>query len=273
MKVQNLNIDDIGEIIKDIVDNVLMERFHFASELKFWYKSGSEIVTEADIAAGRALETALTKVIPGSSCLNEETTTSAYTAQVLGPESGAVWVIDPLDGTSQFVQRKNDWGTIVTLVLGGVVATAWIFIPCRDFLFSAERGSGCQLNGSPVRLRSPAGTAPKGAVLALGDFDIRDRMEVEKACRDYPLIRGTLSCAVDYAELCLGHQDIAVFGRTRPWDHAAGVFLHREAGGAHLCFGYKQYALSNWHAGLLLGPDQRTIDALAQVISVFRPPS
>jgi fructose-1,6-bisphosphatase/inositol monophosphatase family enzyme len=130
-------------------------------------------------------------------------------------------VVDPVDGTYNFANGNPRFGVIVALVIDGVTVMGWIHDPLPDVTVFARAGQGAwqgdeRLIMPPARpLAEMRGAAPRRAALA---------SRVAQVCR-------TGSAAHDYLDLVHGRLDFAHYRKLMPWDHAAGVLIHAEAGG------------------------------------------
>ena len=160
---------------------------------------------------------------------------------ILGEKGGAqgkgrsVFVIDPLDGTSNYLRGFPHWCVSIALVEGGDVQHGVIFDPLRNELFTASKGSGAVLNDKRIRVSERKDIA--GATLTTG-FPPRERERapaqlecIRELLREAEDIRRTGSAALDLAYVACGRSDGYFEAGVKPWDIAAGVLLVREAGG------------------------------------------
>jgi myo-inositol-1(or 4)-monophosphatase len=164
---------------------------------------------------------------------------------VLGEEGGAqkgnrgpsryTWVIDPLDGTSNYLHGWPHWCVSIALVENGEPIHGVVFDPLRNELFTASRGSGAALNERRIRVGERKDLA--GAMLVTG-FPPRERARagaqlecLRELLRDAEDVRRTGSAALDLAYVASGRADGYFEAGLQPWDIAAGVLMVREAGG------------------------------------------
>lgn len=164
---------------------------------------------------------------------------------VLGEEGGAqkgnrgpsryTWVIDPLDGTSNYLRGIPHWCVSIALLENGEPIHGVVFDPLRNELFTASRGSGAKLNDRRIRVGERKELA--GALLATG-FHPRERERagaqlegIRELLRDAEDMRCTGSAALDLAWVACGRLDGYFQSGVMPWDIAAGALLVREAGG------------------------------------------
>jgi len=166
-----------------------------------------------------------------------------------------VWLVDPLDGTANFVAGSPDWAVMVALVERGITVASWMWRPVESRLFVAERGGGA---GRRI-LCPPAPTAADdltGAVLSrFLDPAIRSTV-ASNAHRFAAITSGSMCAGVDYPMIAEGDQHFALFQRTLPWDHAPGVLLLEEAGGWARRLDGSEYRPAQTSAGLLVSADE-----------------
>src|SRR5262249_46323974 len=126
-------------------------------------KKPGDLVTVADIAAERALTAALTRLLPGSVAVGEETVAADPGAiGALGGEA-PVWIIDPIDGTVNFASGNPVFGVMIALFMGGETVMSWIYDPVKHRMATAARGEGAWQDGR--RLAVAQSASPGGARL------------------------------------------------------------------------------------------------------------
>jgi myo-inositol-1(or 4)-monophosphatase len=189
--------------------------------------SPTDLVSDADRAAERALVEVLLSERPRDGVLAEESGERPS-------GSGVTWVLDPLDGTVNFLFGIPVWAVSVAAIDAEGELVGTIYDPNRAELFSAARGEGAVLNGAPIRASSKEDltTALVGTGFAYvpeaRELQARRLVRVITRVRD---IRRAGSAALDLASVACGRLDGDFEAPMEPWDKAAGVLLVREAGG------------------------------------------
>jgi myo-inositol-1(or 4)-monophosphatase len=188
-----------------------------------WLKSPGNPVTEADIAIDVLLRQRLGTARPAHGWLSEETADSMARL-----DAGALWVVDPIDGTRDYLRGRPGWAISIALVVEGLVALAVLEAPALRQSFTAIRGQGATLNGRPICVSGRAATDPV-------------RLPVEPHVLSSPLwgagFRGEAvekpnSLALRLALVAEGRADAMIDGRTSAeWDVAAASLIVSEAGG------------------------------------------
>jgi fructose-1,6-bisphosphatase/inositol monophosphatase family enzyme len=193
-----------------------------------------DLVTVADQAAEEALTERLSALLPGSTVVGEEAV--ARDAAVLDRLAGndPVWVIDPIDGTHNYAADNARFTTLVALVAGGTIQASWSYAPALDLLATATAGGGAYVDGVRLRVREP------GAALRHLDICVPQPhwwTPAQRRAFNRLAAAGVSLCFFDttgleYIELAAGRRTAMVVTWEFPWDHAAGLLLHAEAGGA-----------------------------------------
>ena len=208
----------------------LQKHFGKLSELGIRSKSGpADLVSIADEEAERTTRAILAKARPGYGFLGEEG--GAFG----GSDDACTWIVDPLDGTTNFLFGTPLWGVNVALVREGEVIAGVTHLPALGETYVAEQDKGCWLNGQRIHV-SGRGTLIE-AVLACGipfagkpDHPVFAR-EMALLSADVAGIRRTGACAVDMAWVAAGRWDAYWERALNAWDMAPGIILVREAGG------------------------------------------
>lgn len=194
-------------------------------------KSHNDFVSEIDHQAENEIIKTLRKAYPDHDILAEESGASA--AQ--GRQSEYLWIIDPLDGTTNFLHGFPQFAVSIALQHRGVLTQAVVYDPLRQELFTATRGDGAQLNNRRLRVTKIKGL--EGALLGTG-FPFKDLRHLDAYLGMFKAmipptagIRRAGSAALDLAYVASGRLDGFWEIGLKPWDMAAGALLIQEAGG------------------------------------------
>ena len=207
--------------------NVLLRGMHKLDAISVVEKDRMDFASEMDEEAEKAAIKELRRAHPDYAILGEE-----GGAQGKGHST---FVIDPLDGTSNYLRGFPHYCVSIALVDNGEPTDAVIFDPLRNDLFTASRGAGAQLNERRIRVADRKELA--GAMITTG-FPPRERARagaqlecVRELLVHAEDIRRTGSAALDLAYVACGRSDAYFEAGVKDWDIAAGVLLVREAGG------------------------------------------
>ncbi len=212
--------------------SLILRHIHRLDGLKIVEKQRQDFASEVDEAAEAEIVRELRRAHPEYAVLAEE---GGATPGRGGGKSKFTWVIDPIDGTSNYLRGFPHYCISIALVEGDAVQHGVIFDPLRNELFTASKGSGAMLNDR--RLRVTMRDTLEGAVLATG-FPPRERKRlpaqldcIRELMQQAEDIRRTGSAALDLAYVAAGRVDGYFESGVKPWDIAAGLLLVREAGG------------------------------------------
>lgn len=207
---------------------------HFGGLISADHKSRhSDVVTEFDRGAEEMIRTALREAYPASTVIGEEFGGAG--------ESEIAWIVDPIDGTSNFAGGLPLYCISIGVIFRGELLAGVIYDPERDELFRGT-ADGLTLNGAPVESR--AGTEDRDCI-CLMNFPYEAKPLGQAAVGRYldalgsfRAIRRLGSAALALAYVAAGRADVACEISTNPWDHAAGMALLLAAGGGLVCLGH-----------------------------------
>jgi myo-inositol-1(or 4)-monophosphatase len=207
---------------------VLMEKFGRITAIT--KKGDINLVTEADLASEALITERIRSHFPKHSILAEE----AGDTVVIEGEGDWKWIIDPLDGTTNYAHGYPCFCVTMALERAGEIVLGVTYDPTRDELFAAEKGRGATLNGKVIRVSE---TDELGNSLLVTGFpyDIKHRTDIARHLTGFLLssrgVRRDGSAAIDLAYVACGRFDGFWEEGLNPWDVAAGVLLIEEAGG------------------------------------------
>lgn len=185
-------------------------------------------VSTADIAAQELMVSIIQKSFPSHRILAEE-----EGADLLGDaESPYVWIIDPIDGTRNFVRGKPNFGTIIAVEKNGELLASCMVLPLLDQRFTAAKGQGAFVNGRPVTLRKTENLAES---TVCSNITRRAQVDANGILRTALPACASLEnygCAAQsMGDILLGWNDAVLFRGLKMWDVAAGALMIEEAGG------------------------------------------
>lgn len=189
-----------------------------------------DVVTIADREAEAILSDGLARLLPEAAIVGEEAC-AADPAVFDRLEHALCWIVDPLDGTNNFAAGRPPFGILVALAERGEAVAGWIFDCLTGRFCHAARGRGAFVDGERIMARE-TGVSPPVAANSLVYLQPDRRESVRAAIEPHYTLVDIPRCAAEqYPRLVLGENDLAIFERTLPWDHAAGALFVNEAGG------------------------------------------
>ena len=208
--------------------DIIVRSLYRLGDLTIQEKQHNDYVTEIDLKAEQAIVEILQASFPNDSFLTEEQ------GEIWGADRDTIWVIDPIDGTLNFIHGFPHFAISIARKANGRVEQGLIFNPVSQDLFTAAWGEGATLNDRRIRVSQR--TKLKGTLVATNTPRMADakglhQKVLEKLVPEVGAVRRTGSTALDLAFVAAGYLDGFLCDHFQEWDVAAGILLVREAGG------------------------------------------
>ncbi len=185
-------------------------------------KSRGNPVTTADLMANKAIRGIIEARFPDDAWLSEEDADDPGRL-----DRSRVWIVDPLDGTREFIKGVPEFCVSIGLAVNGSPALGVIYHPLRTELFAAVRGGGARLNGKPLKVSPPVDDQPPRLLISRSE----PRRRLAELAREFTL-EPMGSIAYRLASVGRGYADATLtFRRVKEWDVCAGIVIVEEAGG------------------------------------------
>ncbi|MER8013653.1 inositol monophosphatase family protein [Streptomyces griseoluteus] len=241
---------DVEEAIRKAAATEILPRFRRLAEHEVDQKSGPhDLVTDADRLAERRLTEELRRLLPGSVVVGEEAVHANPATYEAIRGDAPVWIIDPVDGTRQFVHGNDGFCTLVALAHRGTVLASWTYAPVRDQFATAVRGKGAYLDGERLFAGPPGPGRDLKVAVSHPDYTTEDQKRALRALwTDGVAPRSCGSAGLEYLAIARGETDAVAFSWEAAWDHAAGLLLVEEAGGAHLTLTGEPFRITGGNA-------------------------
>jgi myo-inositol-1(or 4)-monophosphatase len=220
-------LEQLETIIRELAQQEILPRFNQVSHS---LKQDGSLVTEADTAMQAAVVRALRNNWPDYALLGEEMPAAQQQSLLDGSREG-LWVLDPLDGTSNFAAGIPIFSVSLALLVRGEVQLGLIYDPLRDECFSAIKGQGAWLNRKPLHPRVQRDSIKQ----CIAQLDLK-RLPAPMAARlaaEHPFAsqRNFGSGTLDWCWLAAGRSQLYAHGGQKLWDYLAGQLILQEAGG------------------------------------------
>jgi fructose-1,6-bisphosphatase/inositol monophosphatase family enzyme len=233
----SIDIDRVTELLEEAIAELVLPRLGRLEPHDIQVKGSvgevEDLVTSVDRAVEAWLSPRLASLIEGSVVIGEEAVHADPRSLEALHQAHWLWLVDPIDGTRNFVEGRDNFGVMVALLERSRTRAAWIALPGRGQMFVAEEGGGAFRDGARLRLPRAGQTGPLRGNLSAKymEPDTRRKVEAWPEGRYMP-VKPNGSAAIDYTALAQHERDFSVYHRLLPWDHAPGTLLLTEAGGS-----------------------------------------
>jgi fructose-1,6-bisphosphatase/inositol monophosphatase family enzyme len=261
----NILSQSVEALMRQVARDIVIPRYQNLSAHEIEEKAADDYVTIADKESELRLSEGLGAILPDAAMIGEEA--AAADPSILDRAGiGLNWIIDPIDGTGNFAAGKPPFGIMIALVDGGVTQAGWILDPLTGRFCEASLGGGAFIDGKTVKARD-SGEAMPIAAFAVHFMTPEKRADIQARSNGNFTVVDIPRCAAEqYPRLVLGQNDVSVFERTLPWDHAAGALFLNEAGGRICRNDGSEYRISDGKRGLLGASSPRIWDAAARIL-------
>lgn len=249
-------IANIESIVREAAKIMLDREFDVTQK-----GNASNIVTSADIKVQKFLEKELLKIYPGSIFLGEEGDNNI-------DKGDAIWIVDPIDGTSNFMRNLKLSAISVGLLEQGELTVGVVYLPYIDEMFTARKGEGAFLNGKPIHV-SDRDFAHSHLCSAMSLYDKNFAKPcfniIERVYSEADDLRRMGSAALEMCELAAGRVELYFEVRLCSWDCAATAVIIREAGG-FVEFMFHDNIVLNKPMGVIAANSKENFEHLREIV-------
>lgn len=262
----------VADILRTTAQAEILPRFRNLSADAIRTKSSQlDLVTDADEAAERVIETELLRRFPGAIVIGEEgVSRNARLLDGLG-EADLAFILDPVDGTLNFASGLPLFGVMAAVAMKGEIVCGVILDPISDDWAMAVRGEGAWTqrpdgSTSPLQVSSPVPLAQMAGNVSWRYLP-EDVRPVVTGNLPKVAMAADLRCAAHtYRQIAAGYLHFSFSSSVMAWDHAAGWLIHREAGGYTAHFDGSPYRPVNRGGGLISAPDKESWQAVRDAL-------
>lgn len=228
---QMIDPERVATYIRQTAAALILPRFRALGSGDVREKKPGDPVTIADTESERELTRLLADIVPGANVVGEESVAEDPSRLAWLSADAPVWIIDPVDGTSNFVRGNPGFAVIVALARQGTVEAGWIYNPLADVMVSAIKGQGAWSSGRRLRVNVDV---PPEKLTGSAYGRTKSGVRAGRALNDSGRVRGVHNqgCSgLEYMAIAQGLAQFSLHSRSLPWDHAAGMLIVAEAGG------------------------------------------
>jgi len=251
-----INPNDLREILFKISKSIILPSFGNLKKNQISYKDGKSIVTKIDISVEKELKKILTKLIKNSNFIGEESYAKNKNILNYYLSEEYCWTVDPIDGTSNFVQNRDRFAIMVALTKKKEIIQTFIYKPLnKDFMYADY--SGTYINNNKINLNKKIKIENSIGSISTKYWEDNQKKKLLIIKKNFLSIDSYGSIGCEYFDIALGFRDFALLSKLNPWDHIPGVFIVRQAGGHDCHFDKKEYKFYNDSKNLIVSNSKK----------------
>ena len=235
-----VNPNDIREILFKISKNTIIPSFGNLNTNQISYKNGNEIVTEVDISVEIELNNQLTKLLKNSKFIGEESYSRSPSILDYYISDNYCWTVDPIDGTNNFIKSKEKFAVMIALSKNKEILQSFIYKPISDEFIYADN-NGTFFDNKNIILNEEITIKNAVGSISTKYWDDQIMAKIIEIKDTFKKVNSYGSIGCEYLDIALGRRNFALLSRLYPWDHLAGVFIVRKAGGYDCHFDKLEY--------------------------------
>ncbi|MDX3908937.1 MAG: inositol monophosphatase family protein [Sphingobium sp.] len=255
----------VATLMEEVAAEVVLPRYQNLAAHEIEEKAADDYVTIADKESELRLHEGLLRILPEAGVIGEEAAAADPTVLDRAGQ-GLNWIIDPIDGTGNFAAGRAPFGIMIGLVDNGMIQAGWILDPLSGRMCHAALGGGAFIDEERISARETGADMP---IAALAVYFMTDEQRAEigrRAAGKFTLVDIPRCAAEQYPRLILGQNDVSLFERSLPWDHAAGALLLNESGAKLARRDGSPYVVGDNKRGLLGAASPRMWDLAAKIL-------
>ncbi|EIZ80463.1 inositol monophosphatase [Novosphingobium sp. Rr 2-17] len=259
----------VETVMRQVNAQAIVPRYQTLSAAEIVEKAADDMVTIADRESEAMLTEQLAALLPEADVVGEEAV-YADASVMERLKDRLCWIVDPLDGTNNFASGKPPFGMLVALADKGEILGGWILDCLTGRFCKTNLGGGAFIDGQRIGAQVTGEAPPVAAISTLFADPERRTAMMEHVAPHYRLVDIPRCAAEQYPRLVLGVNDLSVFERTLPWDHAAGALFLNEAGGRCSRPDGSQYRVDEYEKrGLIAAASPALWDVFAQRLAAI----
>jgi len=251
--MDNIKQENIEEICFKVSKDIILPKFQNLYEEDIKYKNGSDLVTAVDIAVEKELKKDLLKIIPSSKFIGEEE--YALNEKIINHynEDNYCWTVDPIDGTTNFVNGKERFAIMISLTFKEKILYSWIYKPIENTMCHAILNEGAFINNKKIQTTGVQSLNEAKGSISTKYWDDYEWDKLKLMKNNFAEVSSYKCIGYEYVDIGRGKRNFAILSKLSPWDHIPGILFVRESGGADLDFNQNQYDFTIKNKNLIVG--------------------
>ena len=257
-----INPEKIAEIIIECAEKYILPRYKLLEDHEIQTKSGpNDLVTQADLDVEAHLTRILPDLLPGSVVIGEESASeNPDMLNILQDDTQKLWIVDPVDGTGNFVRHEREFGVMLACIMNGETQLSWIYDVLGKEIAITERGSGAFIGSTRLQVDPEVDLGKLSGYINPKYFPKNIQDEIKEIMQSFDRCKSLNCAAHEYLHLAKGETHFSIYSRLKACDHLPGVFMAAEAGAYIAKWDGNPYTPKDHHTGLISASNQDVWD-------------
>jgi len=264
-------LQHVEPLLRNAAETLVVPRWRRLQHGEATEKSPGEWVTVVDREVEEAVTAGLLRLVPDSIVVGEEQC-AAEPHRMDRVGEGIVWLVDPLDGTNNFIAGRPPVSLMVALLEHGDTVASWMLDPLTGTMHRAERNGGAWRNEARVRVSAERAVLRRG-IVRTRFLPEAFKERIAASASAFEVQAGSGCAGADYPDVATAASDFALYWRALPWDHAPGALFLAEAGGHAARLDGSAYRAGEQREGLLVARSRFLWGQVHAIVMRARPPA
>ncbi|MCE7886067.1 MAG: inositol monophosphatase [Alphaproteobacteria bacterium PRO2] len=249
----------VSGVIIECAEKYILPRYKALAQHEISAKtSPRDLVTQADLDVEEHLTRVLPGLLPGSIVIGEEAASkNPALLDQLDDKSLKIWIVDPVDGTHNFVHSKREFGVMLALIENGEARQGWIYDVLGKEMTVAERGGGAFAGSRKLNVNAQNAAAKMSGHINPWFFPKQYREYIQQSVKKFGSTFSMACAAHEYLRVAKGEAQFCIYSRLKPWDHVAGTLIVEEAGGYAAKWDGARYTPQDRDKGLIVAAGEK----------------
>ena len=240
--MNEINNEQIKSILFEVSKEFILPKFKNLKSEEIQFKNNRDLVTEVDLAVEEKLNNILCSLLPNSLFVGEEKFSLNSKIFDCYKQNQYCWTVDPIDGTTNFVNGKEKFAIMVALTFSDQIIQSWIYKPLTEEICSALLGEGNFINDEKIIITNNRNISEASGSISSKYWNETFDLKMKEIRPKFKHVKSYGCIGFEYLEIATNIRDFAILSNLSPWDHIPGILIVREAGGFDIHFDKTPYA-------------------------------
>ncbi|MDC1296584.1 inositol monophosphatase [Alphaproteobacteria bacterium] len=261
-----INDNDIRDKLYNISKSIIIPKYKNLKEIDIKLKNKKDLVTSVDINVENILKVFLQELLPNSLFIGEESFFLDANLINAYKENQYCWTVDPIDGTSNYVNGKDRFAIMIALTFKETILQTWIYKPLNDEFIYSKLGHGTFINEKKIYNKIYTDVSKSTGSISSKYWDKDSYHKIENIKNKFKQVNSYGCIGFEYVDIAEGNRNFTILSKLSPWDHIPGVLIVKEAGCSVMHFDKTNYNYINKKNNLVVANSDSLLDEIINLI-------